>query len=183
MGQSTWGVQKVVVRCEDAEENGGKLDLSGCKLIQVPAALYLIIEERNIEVTACNLSSNDIKKIPPKLPLITDLNLSFNKLSALPEEVSKCSQLETVDISNNLFVSLPTCLFSLPKIIQINAANNSITDVEVELISHCESLENLNLEENPLTRGCHDNLSFIAKKQILMTPRELEEWEDLSIEK
>jgi hypothetical protein len=24
-------------------------------------------------------------------------------------------------------------------------------------------------------------LSFIAKKQILMTPRELEEWEDLSI--
>jgi hypothetical protein len=26
-------------------------------------------------------------------------------------------------------------------------------------------------------------LSFIAKKQILMTPRELEEWEDLSIEK
>jgi len=177
----------VVVRCEDAEENGGKLDLSGCKLIQVPAALYLIIEERNIEVTACNLSSNVIKKIPPKLPskfsLITDLNLSFNKLSALPEEVSKCSQLETVDISNNLFDSLPTCLLSLPKIIQINAANNSITDVEVELISTCESLENLNLEENPLTRDCQDNLSFIAKKQILMTPRELEEWEDLSIEK
>ena len=44
-------------------------------------------------------------------------------------------------------------------------------------------MENLNLEENPLTRDCHDNLSFIAKKQILMTPRELEEWEDLSIEK
>merc|ERR1712147_139030 len=179
------GVQKVVVRCEDAEENGGKLDLSGCKLIQVPDALYFMIEERNIEVTACNLSSNVIKKIPPKLPskfnLITDLNLSFNKLSALPEEVSKLSQLETVNMSNNLFDSLPTCLLSLPKIIQINAANNKITDVE--LISTCESLENLNLEENPLTRDCQDNLSFIAKKQILMTPRELEEWEDLSIEK
>merc|ERR1712141_814067 len=142
----------------------GKLDLSGCKLIQVPDALYFMIEERNIEVTACNLSSNVIKKIPPKLP-------------------SKCSQLETADISNNLFDSLPACLLSLPKIIQINAANNSITDVEVELISTCESLENLNLEENPLTRDCQDNLSFIAKKQILMTPRELEEWEDLSIEK
>merc|ERR1711971_1408501 len=74
-------VQKVVVRCEDAEENGGKLDLSGCKLIQVPDALYFMIEERNIEVTACNLSSNVIKKIPSKLPskfsLITDLNLSL----------------------------------------------------------------------------------------------------------
>merc|ERR1712223_1720125 len=68
MGQSTWGVQKVVVRCEDAEENGGKLDLSNCKLIQVPDALYFMIEERNIEITACNLSSNVVKKIPPKFP-------------------------------------------------------------------------------------------------------------------
>merc|ERR1739846_93610 len=58
------GVQKVVVRCEDAEENGGKLDLSSCKLLQVPDALYFIIEERNIDITACNLSSNVIKKIP-----------------------------------------------------------------------------------------------------------------------
>ena len=68
----------------------------------------------------------------------------------------------------------------------INLSNSIfviISDVEVELISTCESLENLNLEENPLTRDCQDNLSFIAKKQILMTPRELEEWEDLSIEK
>merc|ERR1712029_658819 len=158
------GVQKVVVRCEDAAENGGKLDLSSCKLIQVPDALYYMIEEREIEVTALNISSNIIKKIPPKLPtkfnLITDLNLSFNKLSILPDEVSKCNQLETVDISNNL-----------------------ITNVEVELISTCDSLENLNLEENPLTRDCQENLLLIEKKQILMTPRELEEWEDLSIEK
>merc|ERR1739842_249239 len=172
------GVQKVVVRCEDAEENGGKL-------IQVPDALYFMIEERNIELTACNLSSNVIKKIPPKFPtkfnMITDLNLSHNKLSALPDEVSKCSQLETVDISQNLFVSLPNCLFNLPKIIQINASKNSITDVDIEMVSACESLENLNLEENPLTRDCQDTISSISKKEILTTPREMEEWEDLSI--
>jgi len=179
------GVQKVVVRCEDAEENGGKLDLSSCKLIQVPDALYFMIEERNIEITACNLSSNVIKKIPPKFPtkfnMITDLNLSHNKLSTLPDEVSKCSQLETVDISQNLFVSLPNCLFNLPKIIQINAAKNSITDVDIDMISTCESLENLNLEDNPLKRDCQESLPSITKKQILTTQRELEEWEDLSI--
>jgi len=178
-------VQKVVVRCEDAEENGGKLDLSNCKLIQVPDALYFMIEERNIEISACNLSSNVIKRIPPKFPnkfnLITDLNLAHNKLSTLPEEISKCNQLETVDISHNLFISLPNCLLELPKIIQINAAKNSITDVEVELINTCESLENLNLEENPLTRDCQDNMSSITNVRILTTPRELEEWEDLSI--
>merc|ERR1712224_1198221 len=168
------GVQKVVVRCEDAEENGGKLDLSSCKLIQVPDALYFMIEERNIEITACNLSSNVIKKIPPKFPtkfnMITDLNLCHNKLSTLP-----------VDISQNLFISLPNCLFNLPKIIQINAAKNSITDVDIDMLSTCESLENLNLEDNPLKRDCQENLPSITKKQILTTPRELEEWEDLSI--
>jgi Leucine-rich repeat (LRR) protein len=175
----------VVVRCEDAEENGGKLDLSSCKLLQVPDALYFMIEERNIEITACNLSSNVIKKIPPKFPtkfnMITDLNLSHNKLSALPEEVSKLLQLETVDISHNLFISLPNCLFNVPKIIQINAAKNSITDVDIEMISTCESLENLNLEDNPLTRDCQEKMSSISKKQIKTTPREMEEWEDLSI--
>ena len=56
-----------------------------------------------------------------------------------------------------------------------------ITDVEVELINTCESLENLNLEENPLTRDCQDNMSSITNARILTTPRELEEWEDLSI--
>jgi len=151
----------------------------------LPDALYFMIEERNIELTACNLSSNVIKKIPPKFPtkfnMITDLNLSHNKLSALPDEVSKCSQLETVDISQNLFVSLPNCLFNLPKIIQINASKNSITDVDIEMVSACESLENLNLEENPLTRDCQDTVLSISKKEILMTPREMEEWEDLSI--
>ena len=55
------------------------------------------------------------------------------------------------------------------------------TDVDIDMISTCESLENLNLEDNPLKRDCQENLQSITKKQILTTPRELEEWEDLSI--
>jgi len=76
-----------------------------------------------------------------------------------------------VDISQNLFVSLPNCLFNLPKIIQINAAKNSITDVDIDMISTCESLENLNLEDNPLKRDCQESLPSINKKQILTTAK------------
>ena len=47
-------------------------------------------------------------------------------MSTLPEEVSSCSQLETVDISHNSFISLPNCLLNLPKIIKINAKKNFI---------------------------------------------------------
>merc|ERR1712099_168822 len=158
------GVQKVVERCEVAKENGGIMDLSGCQLIQVPDAIYFMMKDT--QLTACNLSSNVITKIPPKFPtnfnFITDLNLSHNRMSSLPEEISQCTQLESVDVSYNTFISLPNCLFNLPKIIQINAKKNFIADVEVELITTRGSLESLNLEENPLTRDCQAKLENVT---------------------
>jgi len=177
------GVIRVVHRVDDAKENNN-LDLSGCQLIQVPDAIYFMMKDT--QLTACNLSSNVITKIPPKFPnnfnFITELNLSHNRMSTLPEEISKCTQLETVDISHNSFISLPNCLFNLPKIIKINARKNFIAEVDIDLINTCGTLENLNLEENPLSRDCQDNLSTIqATIRILVTPREREEWEDLSI--
>jgi len=174
-----------VERCEAAEENGGLMDLSNCQLIQVPDAIYMMMRVRDIQLTACNLSSNVITKIPPKFPtnfnFITDLNLSHNRMSSLPEEISQCTQLETVDLSYNSFISLPNCLFNLPKINQINAKKNFIAEIEVELLSTCGSLESLNLEENPLTRDCQAKLEKVTKVTISLTPKELEEWEDLSI--
>merc|ERR1711994_340215 len=182
------GVQKVVERCEAAEENGGLMDLSDCQLIQVPDAIYMMMRVRDIQLTACNLSSNVITKIPPKFPtnfnFITELNLSNNRMSTLPEEISKCTQLETVDISNNSFVNLPNCLFNLPKIIKIIARKNFIAEVDIDLLTTCDgssTLETLNLEENPLSRDCQDNLGTINSIRISITPREMEEWEDLSI--
>merc|ERR1711902_472083 len=169
------GVQKVVERCEVAKENGGIMDLSGCQLIQVPDAIYFMMKDT--QLTACNLSSNVITKIPPKFPnnfnFITELNLSHNRMSTLPE-----------DISNNSFVNLPNCLFNLPKIIKIIARKNFIAEVDIDLLTTCDgssTLETLNLEENPLSRDCQDNLGTINSIRISITPREMEEWEDLSI--
>ena len=110
-----------------------------------------------------------------------DLNLSHNRMSSLPEEISQCTQLETVDVSYNTFISLPNCLFNLPKIIQINAKKNFIAECEVDLIRTCGSLESLNLEENPLTRDCQSKLELITTINIQLTPKEEEEWEDLAI--
>ena len=67
------------------------------------------------------------------LPVYLDLNLSYNKMSALPDEVSKCSLLETVDISHNSFISLPSCLLNLPKILKINAKKNFIAGMKNDL--------------------------------------------------
>lgn len=177
-------VQKLVQRCEDCQNNGGSLDLSDCQLMQVPDAVYYMM--RNTSLLACNLSSNVITKIPPKFPakfsLITELNLSHNRLSTLPAEISEFSQLEKVDISHNSFISIPQGLISLPALINLNARKNFIADIDVEvLLSSTSTLESLNLEENPLNRDCQEVLTNVDSIRIIMTPREIEEWEDLSI--
>jgi len=176
------GVVKVVHRCDEAKENN-VLDLSGCQLMQMPDAVFHLM--RNTSLVTCNLSNNVITKIPPKLPLnftlITELNLSGNRMSALPQEMSNCTQLQQVDISSNSFVSLPPVLLQLQALININASTNFIADVDVDMLESCCSLEAVNLEENPLTSEIHQRLNDIVNIRIRVSARQTEEWEDLSI--
>jgi len=162
---------------------GGRLDLSDCQLMQMPDAVYHLM--RDTPLVSASLANNVITKIPPKLPLsfnlLTELDLSNNRISALPVEMSACKQLETINISTNSFVHLPPVLLELPAIAAIKAGKNFIADVDVEAVVGCSSLEQLNLEENPLNPDTHIQLQDIQNIRIVVTPREREEWEDLSI--
>jgi len=173
-----------VVQCtQAAKENGGRLDLSDCQLIQMPDAVFHLM--RSTPLVSCNLANNVITKIPPKLPLsfnlITELDLSNNRISALPNEMTACTQLETLNISQNSFVTLPPVLLDIPSLVHINAKNNFIADVDVESIEAKGSLEQLNLDENPLSATVHDKLATITSIRITLSVRERAEWEDLSI--
>ena len=55
-----------------------------------------------------------------------ELDVSHNRMSALPAEVSSLTQLESVDISHNSFVALPDCLFQAPRVTHIDARKNFI---------------------------------------------------------
>jgi Leucine-rich repeat (LRR) protein len=120
-------VTRVVHRCEDAQETQN-LDLSNCQLMQVPDAVYHLM--RHTELKTCDLSDNVITKIPPKFAVkfnsITDLNLSHNQMSKLPDEIADLGSLERLDISHNTFISLPSCIFKISKLQQLNASNNHI---------------------------------------------------------
>jgi len=176
------GVIRVVKRVDAARENN-KLDLSHCQLVQVPDAVYYMM--RNTPLVACDLSSNVITKIPPKLTVkfsfIKRLDVSHNRMSTLPAEVSSLTQLERVDISHNSFVSLPECLFQAPKLQEIDARKNFIAGLDIELVASSPKLETLNLEENPLTREAEAAAKSEAGIEIRVTKRELEDWEDLNI--
>merc|ERR1712113_74420 len=169
-------------RVTTAQENGGHLDLSECQLTQVPRRIFLLM--KNTSLQSCNLAGNLITKIPTKLAtsfsLITELNLSNNRISALPSEITNCSQLEKLDISSNSFVQLPSCLTDLPQLKSLNASKNFVAEVEIEAVL-ASSLEILSLEENPLSKSCYEEMCRLSKVRVVLSPREQEDWEDLSI--
>ncbi|XP_063243044.1 leucine-rich repeat protein SHOC-2 isoform X2 [Bacillus rossius redtenbacheri] len=173
---------RVVGRCNDAQENNN-LDLSECQLMQVPDAVYHLM--RHTTLKGCNLSSNVITKIPPKFAvkfsLITDLNLSHNQMSKLPDELSDLAELARLDISHNAYIALPRVVFKIPKLARLRANNNHIVDVEVERLQDAPSLEEVDLQENPVSPRCHDALTAVSSPRVLLSARALEDWEDLAV--
>ncbi|CAG7729961.1 unnamed protein product [Allacma fusca] len=178
------GVTRVIERCDAAIETE-VLDLSECQLIQIPDAVFHLM--RNTTVKICNISFNVITKIPPKLgskfSTLTELIIANNKISKLPEELSELQELVKLDISFNTFVSVPRVIYSLQKLKEINAEKNYIIDVDsVNLAEINKSLTLVNLKQNPLSPASHESLSSITSITILLTPREIEDWEKWSEE-
>uniref|UniRef100_A0A0A9W046 Leucine-rich repeat-containing protein 20 n=1 Tax=Lygus hesperus TaxID=30085 RepID=A0A0A9W046_LYGHE len=175
-------VIRVVSRCNEAQENNN-LDLSECQLMQVPDAVYHLM--RHTELKACNLSSNVITKIPPKFAvnfsLITELNLAHNQMSKLPDELADLAELERLDLSHNAFINLPGVVYKMPKLITLIANSNHIIEVDVDRLNASRSLESVDLRENPLPRNTESALQNISRIRVVLSPRELEEWEDLTI--
>jgi Leucine-rich repeat (LRR) protein len=112
---------------------------------------------------------------------LSELDLSNNRISTLPAEMTSCSQLEVINIASNSFVSLPPVLLDIPTLAKIDAKKNFIADVEVEAIVSCSNIEQLNLEENPVKVTVWDRLSQVTSLRVILSPRQQQEWEDLSI--
>jgi Leucine-rich repeat (LRR) protein len=151
--------------------------------MQMPDAVYHLM--RDTPLLQCSLATNVIAKIPPKFfisfNLLTELDLSNNRISTLPAEMTSCSQLEVINIASNSFVSLPPVLLDIPTLAKIDAKKNFIADVEVEAIVSCSNIEQLNLEENPVKVTVWDRLSQVTSLRVILSPRQQQEWEDLSI--
>lgn len=69
---------------------------------------------------------------------ISDLNLSNNQINKLPDELADLTQLLRLDISHNLFLSLPKVVFKMPKLRQLKANNNAIIGKHIWLIQFIE---------------------------------------------
>lgn len=167
---------RVVGRCDEAQESNN-LDLSECQLVQVPDAVYHLM--RHTELKGCNLSSNAIKKIPPKFAmnfsLIMELNLSHNQISKLPEELADLMNLEKLNISHNTFIAMPDVVYKVPKLTYLDASRNCIIDMDVDQLKRCSSINTVDLTENPLTPSIRSGLSGITNFTVTFSNDDLDD--------
>lgn len=174
-------VTKVVWRVNTAQENQN-LDLSECQLMSIPDAIYHLM--RNTVLLSCNLSFNVIRKIPSKFAAkfsnITELNVSHNHLSTLPEELCELQDLRRLDISHNDFFAMPRTVFKMPALLQLDARKNLISDVDVLRLKSTPALREVHLEENPLSPSCHQQLTELnsSKMAVHVSPNVEDEDDD-----
>merc|ERR1712203_279066 len=126
-------------------------------------------ENNNLDLSDCQL-----QQVPDAIFML------MQNTSLVSCKLSHCTALETVDFSANSFIQMPPVLAEIPSLIKIVASKNFIADVEVEALQYLPNLEHVNVEGNPLKKEIHDQLSKVTSIRVILSPREQEEWEDLS---
>ncbi|KKL61727.1 hypothetical protein LCGC14_2192400 [marine sediment metagenome] len=81
--------------------------------------------------------------------LITDLNLSGCRLTALPREISSFENLQELDISGNPFEVIPDGVFDFEKLQRLDVASCNLSTIPVDILV-LNNLQSLNVSFNPL---------------------------------
>ncbi|CAH0722441.1 unnamed protein product, partial [Brenthis ino] len=127
----------------------GVLRISDHKLKEIPEDVFSLSESlRNLD-----LSKNKISQIPEDLSLLKllkQLNLSSNNIQIIPASLSNLKKLELLNISFNSISTLPDSLLNLSNLKQIYLNNNKFKTFPKQLLG-LHSLEVIDLSNNKMT--------------------------------
>ncbi|KAL7134527.1 hypothetical protein ABFS83_11G032000 [Erythranthe nasuta] len=140
------------VFCDDNGENIVKFDASGFGLSgPIPDTTI----GKLTKLHTLNLSNNRITALPDdfwSLTSLENLNLSFNQISGvLSSNVGNFVQLQSLDLSHNYFSgNIPDSVSSLTSLLALNLSRNGFESVIPLGVSKCWSLVSIDLSSNKL---------------------------------
>ncbi|MDJ0535953.1 MAG: leucine-rich repeat domain-containing protein [Xenococcaceae cyanobacterium MO_207.B15] len=136
-----------------------------------------------------NLSNNQLSALPEaitKLSNLTRLDLSNNQLSALPKSVIKLSNLTRLDLSNNQLSFLPESLGNFSNLTRLDLSANQLSFLP-EFLGNFSNLTRLDLSRNQLSTlpNSLGNLSNLTRldlsaNQLLALPEALTKLSNLT---
>jgi GTPase SAR1 family protein len=103
-------------------------------------------------LTVLDLSANRLRALPPEIAQLTSLRtltLAGNQLSLLPPEISQLTNLTALDLSGNELATLPSEIGRLRNLQRLWLNGNRLTGLPPE-ISQLPRLQELRLADNPL---------------------------------
>nr|XP_044605498.1 leucine-rich repeat-containing protein 40 isoform X5 [Equus asinus] len=175
------------------------LDYSDKQAVLIPDEVFDAVKS-NI-VTSVNFSKNQLCEIPKRIielkEMVSDVNLSFNKLSfvslelctlqkltfldlrnnflnSLPEEMESLIRLQTINLSFNRFKILPEVLYRIPTLETILIGNNQVGSVDPQKMKTMENLITLDLQNNDLLQippelgNCVNLRAALAPQDLLL---------------
>lgn len=90
-------------------------------------------------------------ELPPISPDMTSLDLSGRKLTSLPAEVTRLTNLTDLNLRGNQLTSVPAEIMGLASLTSLNLSSNQLTSLPAE-ITRLTNLNSLYLSFNQLTR-------------------------------
>lgn len=124
-----------------------ELNLCRNELIQFPTEISKLQQ-----LVKLYLNQNKIKSIPenifPFLKKLEFLKISTNKLSHLPSDITKCENLNFLNLSNNCLLDVQP-LVGLGQLKELYMENNRLTELPQALF---QCLEKFKVKNNPLRK-------------------------------
>jgi Leucine-rich repeat (LRR) protein len=136
------------------------LDISGNKLVELPAEVVHLPKLKTLIISKCHLTS---------LPDITNMEVlsSLNACDNALQNDGTChlpSSLVKLDLSANRFIAFPTELFNLTSLTELNLSNNAIALLDG--IGQLVSLVWLVLDDNQITFIPHEIGNLTKLKHV-----------------
>ena len=99
---------------------------------------------------------------------LTGLDLSHNRLSALPDDLSNLTLLVDFNLSSNLFQLVPSVLMQMASLKHIDLSSNNINHASKDELCSMFNLETMDLRNNPLNDDIKEQLvtSLVDKVTI-----------------
>lgn len=123
----------------------------GNRLIHLPDRIadMPLLEELDV-------SYNQLRTLPNDLciPTLLSLNVSHNQLDLVPKSIASCSRLKTLNLSKNHLTSLPADLVNLGRLELFDISENLLCIMPAEILERMQSATLL-ITGNPLSRPGH----------------------------
>ena len=129
------------------------VDISKIYLEHIPYGVLSVIKHQNKECLIAK--ENDLKDFKginmDLLDELLKLDLSYNIFRSIPKEISHLSSLIHLNFDHNHLTNLPSALGALENLEYLSARSNEIKTVAPE-VGHLKKLKTLNLTSNEIQR-------------------------------